>query len=129
MDFLAGDTVVQTISSTITALKNARDLAKDSKDRELKEAIGDAFDSLLNLKERILALDEENRELKAQLAMKASFTGPVFPSGYVYAKEDVSQNHPLCPHCYQEKGHVYPLVRRNYGGETRFHCPNCNWMR
>jgi len=78
-----GATVVQVVSSTIATLKNARDLAKDSKDNELKGVIGDAFDSLLDLKERILALDEENRELKAQLATKAFFTNPVSPFGYI----------------------------------------------
>jgi hypothetical protein len=125
----AGATVVQVISSTIATLRNARDLAKDSKDRELKEVIGDVFNALLDLKERMLALDDENRQLKEQLAMKASFTGPVPPSGYIYAKEDVSQAHPLCPRCYQEKGHVYPLASRNYGGNSSRHCPNCGLER
>jgi hypothetical protein len=126
----AGATVVQVIGSTIATLKNARDLAKDSKDRELKEVIGDAFDALLNLKERMLALDEENRQLKDQLAIRASFTGPVPPHGYIYANEDESQAHPLCPRCYQEKGHVYPLeLQKTYGGNTRRYCPNCMLLR
>jgi hypothetical protein len=56
MDFhpATGATVVQVMSSAITAPKNARDLAKDSKDCELKEVIGNAFDLLLDLKERML---------------------------------------------------------------------------
>jgi hypothetical protein len=44
----AGISVVQVIGSTIATLKNARDLARDSKDRELKDVIGEAFDSLLD---------------------------------------------------------------------------------
>jgi hypothetical protein len=130
MDFhaAAGATVVQTLSSVIAALRNARDLAKDSKDRELKEVIGDAFDSLLDLKERMLALDEENRDLKAKLAKKASITGPVPPFGYLYEKTDEAQQFPLCPRCYQEKLHVYTLVAENWGGATMRSCPNCHWQ-
>jgi hypothetical protein len=96
MDFhpATGATVVQVISSAIAALKNARDLAKDSKDRELKEVIGNAFDLLLDPKERMLALDEENRDLKTQLAKKALITGPVPPFGYLYEKTDEAQPAP-----------------------------------
>jgi hypothetical protein len=131
MDFhpATGATVVQVISSAITALKNARDLAKDSKDRELKEVIGNAFDLLLDLKERMLALDEENRDLKTQLAKKALITGPVPPFGYLYEKTDEAQQHPLCPRCYQEKLHVYTLVAEEWDGGTMRRCPNCHWLR
>ena len=120
----AGVTVVQVVSSTIATLKNARDLAKDSKDRELKDVIGDAFDSLLDLKERMLALDEENRELKLKLAKKASFTGPLPPFGYVYKEGDT---HPFCPKCFQEKGHEYPLFSEPWDGTVRRSCSNCAW--
>ena len=98
----AAATVVQTISSTLATLKNARDLAKDSKDHELKGVIGDAFDALLDLKERILALDEENRELKAKLSKREAIAGPLAPFGYLFKNGDME--HPLCPNCYQEKG-------------------------
>jgi hypothetical protein len=65
-----GSGVLQAIGTTLSMLKNARDLAKESKNHELKDVISDAFDSLLDLRERMLALDEENRELKLKLAKK-----------------------------------------------------------
>jgi hypothetical protein len=129
VDFHAAATIGQVLSSTLSALNNVRDLARDSSDRELKEKISETYDGLLSLKERMLALDEENRELKEKLAMKASFVGPVPPLGYVYATEDVSRDHPLCPRCYHEKGHVYPLVSENLGGQSRRYCPNCKLIR
>jgi hypothetical protein len=56
-----------------------------------------AFDLLRDLKERMLAPDEENRDLKTQLAKKALITGPVPPFGYLYEKTEEAQQHPLCP--------------------------------
>jgi hypothetical protein len=121
----AGLTVVQVISSTIATLKNARDLAKDSKDRELKDVINAAFDSLLDLKERMLALDEENRDLKLKLVKKMSFIGPVPPFGYVY--KDGDMQHPFCPKCLQEKGHENPLFTERLDYSVRRSCNTCFW--
>jgi rubredoxin len=126
----AGATVVQVISATVATLRNARDLAKDSSNRELKEVIGDAFDSLLDLKERMLALDEENRELKAKLAKKASVTESLLPYGYVYKAEDSAKEHPLCPECYRKHEAIHPLpVATPWGDGTRRRCGTCGWIR
>jgi hypothetical protein len=125
-DPAAGATVVQVISSTIATLKNARDLAKDSKDHELKEVIGNAFDALLDLKERILVLDDENRELKTKLAKKESIIGPVRPFGYVYRTEDSTHQYPLCPQCYQKDGAIsYLSAPRLLAGGPRRECNSC----
>jgi hypothetical protein len=129
MYFHAAVPITQVLSGTLSALKNVRDLAKDSSDHELKEKISETYDGLLVLKERLLEMDDEIRDLKAKLAMKASFTGPVPPDGYIYATEDVSHVHPACPRCYQEKAHVYHLVLRRSGGRGYQQCPNCNWTR
>jgi hypothetical protein len=129
VDFHAVATVGQVLNSSLSALRNVRDLARDSSDHELKEKISETYDGLLALKERLLAMDDEIRELKAKLALKTSFIGPVPPEGYIYAKEDVSQDHPLCPRCYQEKGHVYPLAVDGYDAESRRYCPNCKLAR
>jgi hypothetical protein len=104
-----------------------RDPARDSSDRELKEKISETYDGILTLKERMLGMDDEVRVLKAQLAKKASITGPVAPYGYVF--KDADMKHPLCPKCYQEKGHEYPLSTQSwdYGGQRR-DCRNCRWF-
>jgi hypothetical protein len=70
----------------------------------------------------MLALDEENRELKTQLAKKALITGPVPPFGYLYEKTDEAQQHPLCPRCYQKDQHLYTLVPSDWGGATMRTC-------
>jgi hypothetical protein len=120
-----GSGVLQAIGTTLSMLKNARDLAKESKNHELKDVISDAFDSLLDLRERMLALDEENRELKLKLAKKGSFSGPVPPFGYMY--KDGDMQHPFCPKCFQEKGHEYPLSMQSWAGSVRRDCRNCKW--
>jgi hypothetical protein len=103
MDFSTISSVGGLISATIGATKNARDLAKDSSDNALKDQIGDIYDALYELRERILALDEENRKLKAALEEKAAYVGPIPPHGYVFAGSDTERQHPLCPTCYQCK--------------------------
>ncbi len=76
-----GSGVLSAIGTTLSTLKNARDLAKESKDHELKDVISDAYDRLIDLKERMLALDEENRNLKTKLAERDSIVGPILPFG------------------------------------------------
>jgi hypothetical protein len=98
-------TAGQLLGTAVSIIRNARDLAKDSSDHELKNVISDAYDAVLNLKEKLLDLDEENRQLKAQLSKRGSFTGPIPPFGYVYKADDTGKDHPLCPKCYQGNGH------------------------
>jgi hypothetical protein len=124
----AGITVVQVISSTIATLKNALDLAKDSKNRELKGEIGKAFDSMNDLRDRILSLDEENRNLKAKLAERDSILGPVLPFGYYYLATDTEQTSPLCPQCWQDKGQKYPLQAEPWNGGRRQRC-RCGFIK
>jgi len=71
MDFGTATTTAQLVASVVGTVKTARDLAKDIGNRELKETIGDAYDGLNDLRQRVLDLDEENRQLKADLAKKA----------------------------------------------------------
>jgi hypothetical protein len=76
------------------------------------------------------SLDEENRQLKSQLAEQNSVIGPIPPFGYFYQASDQSQSHPLCPRCYQEKGHKYPLSSlTRWGSGLRRECATCNWEK
>jgi hypothetical protein len=103
--FQDASTATQLLGTAVSIVKNARDLAKDSSNHELKTVISDAYDAVLNLKEKLLALDEENRQLKAQLAKRDSLVGPIPPYGYVYRADDKGHDNPMCPKCFQEKGH------------------------
>jgi hypothetical protein len=62
-------------------------------------------------------------------AIEASYTEPVGEFGYIYAKEDAEQSHPICPRCYQENRHVYTLTAGKFKNDTVRRCPNCQWQR
>jgi hypothetical protein len=94
-------TATQLVGSLVASAKNARDLAKDSSNSDLKAAISDLYDDLLSVKERVLDLDEENRKLRAQLEQKDEVVGPFNPHGYFYKKTDDAKEKPLCPRCFQ----------------------------
>jgi len=104
MDFPTVVSAAGLVNNAINALKNARELAKDTADSELKERISDVYDALLDLKERMHAQDDEIRQLKVQLDAKAAYVGPVAPHGYYYFAADAEDEvNPLCPVCFQAK--------------------------
>jgi predicted RNase H-like nuclease (RuvC/YqgF family) len=92
-------TAIQLVSNLISSGKTARELAKDSTDHKLKGAISDLYDAILDVKQHVLKLDEENRSLQTALAEKNKYIGPVQPHGYYFQGED--HEHPLCPRCFQ----------------------------
>ncbi len=124
-----GSGVLSAIGTALSTLKNARDLAKESKDHELKDVISDAYDQLIDLKERMLALDEENRNLKTKLAERDSIVGPILPFGYFYLATDTSKASPLCPHCWQDKDQKYPLQAESWNGGQRRRCCRCGFIK
>jgi hypothetical protein len=99
MDAGAAVTAAQMVASVVSTVKAARDLARDISNHELKEKIGDIYDGLNDLRDRVLDLDEENRNLKAELAKKAEIDGPLPPFGYFFDRRHADA--PLCPKCYQ----------------------------
>jgi|HubBroStandDraft_5_1064220.scaffolds.fasta_scaffold833991_1 hypothetical protein len=104
MDFHAAIPITQMFSSTLSAINNVRDLARESSDRELKEKISEAYDGILSLKERMLTMNDEIRDLKFKLAKKAPFTDPEPPYGYIYRTDDTAKERPLCPACLRKDG-------------------------
>lgn len=86
------------VNGAIASVKNARDIAKQSSDSVLKEAVSEAYDAVLDLKDRVLALDEENRELKAKLAEKGNIRYDRDTQYFYKENEEL----PLCPKCYQQ---------------------------
>ena len=127
MDFPAVVSTVSLVNSAIGALKSARELAKDTSDSELKEKIGAVYETLLDLREHALAQDEEIRHLKAQLAEKTAYVGPIAPHGYFYAADDVQKEHPLCPSCYQAKPQQIGFMddAHSWNGGVRRECKLC----
>jgi hypothetical protein len=124
-------TTVQLVSGAVASAKNAFDLAKASSDRDLKGAVSELYDSLLEVKGRVLDLDQENRDLKAQLARKGDIDGPTEPHGYFFYKDKPDK--PLCPKCYQSQPSnivfLEPIKVNDSGGRYRecLICKRTKW--
>src|SRR4051794_37202595 len=56
------------LSNTLNALKAVRERAQSSKDRDLKEDISMLYDSVLSLKEAVMLVTDENKDLKRRIA-------------------------------------------------------------
>ena len=120
-------TTIQIVSGLAASAKNAVDLAKSTSNNELKGAVSELYDSVLDVKARVLELDEEVRSLKAQLAQRGEIIGPDEAFGYFYFKSN--PNEPLCPKCYQSSpSKVVNMGPRDQraGGIMRF-CPVCDF--
>ena len=120
-------TVTQLVGGLLASVKTASELAKDTSNHELKAAISDLHNDLLSVKERILELDEENRNLKAQLAHKDELVGPRGPHGYFFYKDGPDQ--PLCPKCLQSQppNAVFLSPLQGTNGCYR-ECLQCHWL-
>lgn len=70
---------------------------------------------------------EENRQLKAQLAKKTAYHGPVAPHGYFYLADDDDGDDPICPSCYQATPQRigYIGAARSWNGGIRRECKLC----
>lgn len=120
-------TTVQIVSGLAASAKNAVDLAKSTSNNELKGAVSELYDSVLDVKARVLELDEEVRRLKTQFAQREEIIGPDARFGYFCFKS--KSNEPLCPKCYQSiPSKVVNMGPRDQraGGIMRF-CPVCDF--
>ncbi len=117
----------QLISGLVSTAKNARDLAKDSSDHALKAAVGELYDVVLDIKDRVIDLDEENRRLKAQLQQRSEIVGPSETHGYFFYKD--KPDNPLCPKCLQSlpSNAVFLGPLNKYKGGKLRRCPVCTY--
>jgi hypothetical protein len=58
MNFHNAVSITEFLSSAVSMLRNARDLAKESGNAELKRVINELFDAFSEMKERMLAMDD-----------------------------------------------------------------------
>ena len=85
------------VTTTVVAAQQAYDLAGESRDVELQQKISEIYDLVLILDRQLQALEEENRELKRQIAGKPKVMATrkgVF--GYWFKEGETA---PLCPVC------------------------------
>ena len=88
-------TAVGLVNSTIGLLKEARDSAKRSDDHDLKDKLSEVFDAVLELKEVLGNLRDENTELRQQLEAQAALKWDSRTKLY-FAEND---RDPFCPVC------------------------------
>jgi hypothetical protein len=88
-------TAVGLVNGTISLLKEARDAAKRSDDHDLKDKLSDVYDAVLELKELISNLREENEGLKKRLETRANLRWDNRQKLY-FAEGD---SDPFCPAC------------------------------
>lgn len=87
-------------------LDSVREQAKVSKDLALKESISKLYNEMLDLKAAHIRIEEENAELRRQIAQAISTDKPPVPKirqvgavHYYYVNEEG----PFCQPCYDDK--------------------------
>jgi hypothetical protein len=110
------------VNGTIGLLKEARDAAKRSDDHDLKDKLSDVFDSVLELKEVVGSLREENAELRKRLETRSNLKWDSGRNLYFA----VGDNDPYCPACVDDGGkqiRLYPVY--SSGRLFRYDCKVC----
>ena len=116
-------TVVSLINSLLGSVKTAKDLATQSKETHLKEQMIGVYDAILNVKDRVLELDEENRNLRQKLEQRAAIkrSGEF---GYFYQDGDTD---PPCPKRWQGTYKIAHLsATKSWSSGMRRDCIQCN---
>jgi hypothetical protein len=117
------------LSNAMKLLDSVREQAKGSKDLALKESISKLYNDLLDLKAAHMRIEEENTELRRQIAQGAH--KPPEPKirqvGAVNYYFVPGEEEPYCQPCYDGKSKS--LVRVSppeaWSGGQRRHCPVC----
>jgi hypothetical protein len=116
-------TAVGLVNGTIGLLKEAREAAKRSDDHDLKDKLSEVFDAVLELKEVIGNLREENTELRKMLEARAALKFDSKLKLY-FAEGDPD---PFCPACFDLNSrqiHLYPHTDGE-GGLYMYECKVC----
>lgn len=93
------------VNGTIGLLKEARESAKRSDDHDLKDKLSEVFDSVLELKEALTALREENEVLRKQIETRTALKWNSELKVY-FAGDD---SDPYCPACMDLNGKAIRL--------------------
>jgi hypothetical protein len=120
-------TTIQIVSGLAASAKNAHELVRSSSDHALKGAVSELYDSVLDVKARVLELDEENRGLKAELVERANYIGPVAPHGYYFQAGRLED--PLCPKCFQSTPRIVAFLEAPYHTEVGKYERRCRICR
>ncbi len=124
------NTAIAILKSTTEALNALRERAQRSKDIDIKEQINALYDNVLQLKEVVSRLLDENKELKCQLEHQ-QLTRVAVPkikqvgqTNYYFQGDEG----PYCQPCFVNTGKlvaVLPIKQDELGGQHR-DCPVCH---
>ncbi len=109
---------VNTALALIDASKKALDIANELKNVELKEAI-------LNLKEELVELREENLLFMQKLSMQSKFNMTYEKNSYWNIKDDGTNEGPYCSVCW-DKEQIAIRLTNNVVNRDFYKCGNCN---
>lgn len=116
-------TAVSLVNGTISLLKEAKEAAKRSDDHDLKDKLSEVFDSVLDLKEVIANLRDDNAELRKQLEARAKLLWDRERKIY-FAEDDPD---PFCPICLDGNNKQIRLQPTGLGDHLlwRYECKVC----
>jgi hypothetical protein len=119
------------ISDAVELAKKVGDLVKAGATMGLQETIMELREAILNAKDEVFRLREENHTLQAQVSERAewaeiasTYTLTKAPGGaLVYRTEESPVPHYACPRCFEERRRQILQDRRVMAGT--FDCPGC----
>jgi hypothetical protein len=116
-------TAVGLVNGTISLFKQAKEAAKNSDDHALKDKLSEVFDEILNLKEAVFNLAQENATLLGQLEQQKDVKWDT-KSGFYYVAGDLD---PFCPACWDRENKLCRLrpVYWSSGALSRHDCQVC----
>jgi hypothetical protein len=115
-------TALGLVNSTIGLLKEAKAAAKRSDDHDLKDKLSEVFDAVLDLKEVVGNLREENEELRKRLETRTNVKWDSKLKLY-FASGDPD---PFCPSCMDlnaKQARLQPLYSN--GEFWKYQCKIC----
>jgi hypothetical protein len=122
--------VASALGTAINTVKNLRETLKSAKDAAVGQAVNAAYQSLIELQESVRELQNENVELRAQLAKKSDLIGPLPPFNYFYKVGDLERERPISPKCLQHEKSIvcYLSDPERWSGGIRRRCNLCDWL-
>jgi hypothetical protein len=131
MTLTAAAAATSLLNNALGLLKSAREQAKGSKDTSLKDTVNSLFDAILDLKEAVLFVSEENSLLRAALESKTEKPRikQIGQAIYYFVGDDG----PFCQPCYDDKKKlvIVPPAEPWSGGMRRdcLVCHNTFWEK
>ena len=125
MSLTAAAAAAKILNEALDLFKSAREQAKRSKDTDLKETINSLFDVVLDLKQAVLLVTEENNQLRAELEKSTEKPKRKQVGEAIYYF--VGEEGPFCQPCYDDKRKLVALTAaEQWSGGVRRQCLVCH---